>query len=199
MHGKMGGVLFFFLYARYTRNDIYEEYAEMLMEDIYNNINEEIPIDFETGLCGIGWGIEYLLQNKLVNGNSDEILMNIDRKIMERAPLRIYDYSMENGLGGILLYVNARIKSYKREMPFDLRYLTELKTKIDTLITTDRLFHQNINDFKKMMAGQIDYNTPATLPDFLFGIIPEQIDKVSNYPLGIHNGLTGFILKNMAR
>ena len=84
----------------------------MLMEDIYNNINEEIPIDFETGLCGIGWGIEYLLQNKLVNGNSDEILAEYrPEKIMERAPLRIYDYSMENGLGGILLYVNARIKS----------------------------------------------------------------------------------------
>ena len=199
MHGKMGGVLFFFLYAHYTRNDIYEEYAEMLKEDIYYKINEEIPISFETGLCGIGWGIEYLIQNKLISGNSDEILMNIDQKIMEKGPLRIYDYSMENGLGGILLYVNARIKSYKRKMPFDLRYLTELKTKIETLTTVDCLLNKNINDFKNIMTGQIDYHTPVTLPDFLFGKIPEQIDKISNYPLGIHNGLTGFILKNMTR
>lgn len=86
-----------------------------------------------------------------------------------------------------------------RKMPFDLLYLTELKTKIDTLTTTDHFFNKNINDFKNIMAGQIDYHTPPTLPDFLFGKIPERIDKVSNYPLGIHNGLTGFILKNMTR
>ena len=199
MHGKMGGVLFFFQYAHYTRNDIYEEYAEILMEGIYEKINENIPIDFETGLCGIGWGIEYLIQNKLISGNSDEILMNIDRKIMERAPLRIHDCSMENGLGGILLYINTRIKSYERKMPFDLRYLTELNTKINTLTTTDCLFLKNINDFKNIMAGRIDYHAPVTLPDFLFGKIPERIEKISDYPLGIHNGLTGFILKNMTR
>ena len=82
MHGKMGGVLFFFQYAHYTGNDIYEEYAEMLMEDIYCKINKEIPVDFETGLCGIGWGIEYLIQNRLINGNSDEILANIEKDLL---------------------------------------------------------------------------------------------------------------------
>ena len=145
----------------------------MLMEDIYCKINKEIPVDFETGLCGIGWGIEYLIQNRLINGNSDEILANIDKKIMERAPFRINDYSMENGLGGILLYVNTRIKSYKRKGPFDLQYLAELKMKIDTLTTVDHLFNENINEFKEIMAGHIDYHAPVIFPDFLLGKIPE--------------------------
>jgi len=197
MHGKMGGVLFFFLYARYTKNQIYEEYAEMLMEDVYNKINQEVPINFEMGLCGIGWCIEYMIRNKLINGNSDAILIDIDKKIMSMDPMRIDDFSMKTGLGGILLYVNARIKSYERDMPFDKKYLMGLEEKVDLLITDDDIFKENINDFKKIMDGDIDYNSSLALPNFLFGELPTKIDKVSDYPLGIHKGLTGVVLKSI--
>lgn len=156
MHGKMGGVLFFLLYARYTGITVYEQYAEILMEDIYREINEVTPIDFATGLCGIGWGMEFLIQNKLIIGDSDEILADIDNKIMEHSPLRIKDYSMEKGLGGILFYVNTRIKSYERKMPFDVRYLAELKMKIETLSVVDHFVYEQISDFRNIMAGHVN-------------------------------------------
>lgn len=42
-----------------------------------------MPVDFCSGLSGVGWGVEYLIQNKFVDADSDELLEDIDAKIME--------------------------------------------------------------------------------------------------------------------
>ena len=78
-HGKMGVVLFFAHYARYTDQAIYDDFAGELLEEISENIPETLPINLETGLCGIGWGIEYLIQNGFMEGDSNEILAGIDQ------------------------------------------------------------------------------------------------------------------------
>lgn len=197
MHGKMGGVLFFFLYARHTGYSIYEDYAEILMEDIYHTMHQDVSLDFETGLCGIGWCIEYMIHHKLIDGDTDEILLEVDRKIMSLDPLRMTDLSMKTGLGGVLLYVNARIRSYERKLPFDQRYLKELEMKINTFVPEDNLLKENVVEFRKIMSGSINYQASLALPGFLFGTLPVAIEKVSDYPLGIHNGLTGVILKSI--
>lgn len=199
LHGKMGGVLFFILYSRYTKCDIYEEYADMLMKDIYNKIYDDISINFEIGLCGIGWCIEYLVHNKLINGNTDEILYEIDQKVMCLDPSRIDDYSMKTGFGGILMYINARIKSFEREMPFDLDYLTVVKKRIKSIVPKNDLLKGYIDEFEMMISGNIDYNSHWDFPNFIFGELPIITDKVSNYPLGIHNGLTGVMLKKIIK
>lgn len=105
-HGKMGVVLFFAHYARYTDSAIYDDFAGELLEEICENIPETLPINLETGLCGIGWGIEYLIQNGFMEGDSNEILTEIDKKVMERDLRRIKDLSLETGLMGISSYIN---------------------------------------------------------------------------------------------
>ena len=70
-----------------------------------------MPINLETGLCGIGWGIEYLIQNGFMEGDSNEILTEIDKKVMERDLRRIKDLSLETGLMGISSYINIRINN----------------------------------------------------------------------------------------
>jgi len=90
-HGKMGIVLFFAHYARYTGNPLYEEYAGELMNEVYEGYHPNLPANFEYGLCGIGWGIEYLLQNGFMEGDADEILAEIDAHVMERDLRRITD------------------------------------------------------------------------------------------------------------
>ena len=79
-HGKMGVVLFFAHYARYTDQAIYDDFAGELLEEISENIPETLPINLETGLCGIGWGIEYLIQNGFMEGDSNEILQESIKK-----------------------------------------------------------------------------------------------------------------------
>jgi hypothetical protein len=132
-HGKMGIVLFFAHCGRYSGNSLYGDFAGELLEDIYEDIHAGTPADFENGLCGIGWGIEYLLQNGFMEGDSDEVLSEIDRKIMERDIRRIADQSFRTGLAGISCYIQKRLASpYRssREKPFDGVYLTDWETTV---------------------------------------------------------------------
>ena len=84
-HGKMGVVLFFAHYARYTDSAIYDDFAGELLEEICENIPETLPINLETGLCGIGWGIEYLIQNGFMEGDSNEQCYHLRRARRPRA------------------------------------------------------------------------------------------------------------------
>jgi hypothetical protein len=149
-HGKMGLVLFFVHYGRYTGNSLYDDFAGELLEDICEDIHTEMPTDFENGLCGIGWGIEYLLQNGFMEGDSDEVLSDIDKKIMERDIRRITDMDFRTGLAGISCYIQKRINSPCRsrmEKPFDELYLAYKK------ISTNCLKCYNNNLCKKMFIS----------------------------------------------
>ncbi len=81
LNGKMGIAIFFYHYSRYTKNKIYEDYAGELVDEIYEEINTSTPVNFENGLTGIGWGIEYLVKNKFVQADTDEALAEIDNTI----------------------------------------------------------------------------------------------------------------------
>ena len=128
-YGKMGIVLFFAHYARYTGKNIYDDFAGELLENVIENISDTLPIDLGRGLCGIGWGIEYLIQNGFMDAESDDILDEIDQRVMERDLLRVKDLSLETGISGILTYVFMRLKINDlfvnfRINCFDKKYVT---------------------------------------------------------------------------
>lgn len=126
--GKMGIAVFFFLYARYTGNSRFEEFAGELLDDVCSNLHTNLPITFADGLCGIGWGVEFLKRQGFIEGDTDEILVDIDKIIMERDVRRISDLSVETGIKGILFYVKSRFDSSLRKdrVLFDLNYLNDL-------------------------------------------------------------------------
>lgn len=74
-NGKMGILIFFAHFARYTQKKIYDDFAGKLLDEVYSEIHTETPINFTNGLCGIGWSMEYLLQNNFLDGNSNEVLV----------------------------------------------------------------------------------------------------------------------------
>lgn len=128
-HGKMGSVLFFFHYARFTGNAFYENYAEELFGEVYNDIDKSVNYGFSNGLCGIGWAVEYLVKQGFIEGDTDEALEEIDRQLMVYDPIRISDHSFANGLDGITCYVLSRLLSPRApeaSLPFDERYRKEL-------------------------------------------------------------------------
>lgn len=133
-YGKMGSVLFFVHYAKYTNNSIYDDFASEILDEIYEDIHTEMPVYFSNGLCGIAWSIEYLLQQGYMEGESDEVLSDLDAKIMMWDPLRISDFTLETGLEGIAWYVLSRLTSPRSgSIPFDNRYLRDLKTACQSL------------------------------------------------------------------
>ena len=63
IHGKMGISVFFFYYARYTGNDLFDDYALNLIGGIQEQVHVNTPADYERGIAGIGKGIDYLIRN----------------------------------------------------------------------------------------------------------------------------------------
>lgn len=111
-NGKMKAIIFYFHCFRSTEDGFYEKMAEQLLEELHEEISLNLPLGFANGLCGIGWGISYLLQQGFIEGNADEILSEIDSCIIsEIFQERITDLSLDSGLLGIANYISIRISS----------------------------------------------------------------------------------------
>lgn len=126
--GKMGLVLFYFLYSRYTSNPLYEDFAVELFNEICEDVSYETPIGLRDGLCGIGWGILFLHKEGFIDNSPDELLADIDARIMEYHLLRMKDLSLETGFEGIALYVSERL-STSNISPFDNLFIEEFNRK----------------------------------------------------------------------
>lgn len=204
LHGKTGIMLFFMHYYRFTSNVLYEDVASELLDEITNNLNEASPINFESGLCGIGWAINYLIAKNFVEGDSLDICEDINNKIMETDPRRLTDYSLENGLGGILLYVLSSINvvySQQQKLPFDIDYIHSLYIACINVLHSKKLPSNVINLLESYIKFYIDKTLHA---DSIWDIslIIERIanlneKKISNYPLGLKQGLSGTLFNEL--
>ncbi|WP_288359754.1 lanthionine synthetase LanC family protein [uncultured Bacteroides sp.] len=178
-HGKMGIAIAFYHYALYSQDIIYSKYADELVEQIYNSINSNSPINMENGLCGIAWGICHLIQHNFVEGEINEILDEIDNKIMERSLLYIKDITLPTGLEGIYIYVLERkklAKMQKSQIPFDSTYLHTLDKviSINSINCTDSIINR-----------------------FVVPIINNE-SNLQNFSLGLNKGCAGYIYKSIS-
>ena len=92
LYGKLGISLFFFHYARYTGNSLYEEYARCLVDLVKAQIHDDYPLDYERGLAGVGAGLDYLKKHGYYDVGS-ELMYMIDSKI-----IKMVDYERRVGL-----------------------------------------------------------------------------------------------------
>ncbi len=177
-HGKMGIVLFFAHYAKFTNETLYDDFAGELLNEIAEEIHADTPVNFEYGLSGIGWGIEYLIQNKFMGGNPNEILSDIDNRIMEINLRKMADTSINTGLEGIIYYISKRLSSSGNlsELPFDPFFLAEyeyVKEKHENCICSDREILAEI--WEKVPEGE----------------------NITEWKYGIENGCSGYGLKSI--
>lgn len=196
LYGKMGGVLFFNLYARATGQHYYRQYADELFDSITETLSIASPIDFGWGLCGIGWGVEYIIRNGLQDGNTDDLLEEIDRAVMVRDPLRFTDMSFDTGLKGMLFYITTRMSSSKRQRPFapfDQPYLDALSETVRK--NMDRIPKGLSTHYQTLLSGGGSYGRPMIFPGEAFGKLPQPCVDFDTLPIGIKGGLTGLALK----
>ena len=145
--------------------------------------------------------MEYLLQNNFLDGNSNEVLVGIDTKIMEHNPTRISDKNFETGAAGILFYILTRLFSTKREkkdIPFEPSYLDCLHqiaqkeyTQQNDLGHFCRLFLQWINH------EEIKFTVNKLLPNVILSSVPMVDEEFVYLPFGLKNGSAGIGLKNI--
>lgn len=96
-HGKMGVVVALYLYADAYGDEVMREYAWELFQQVYDGVHTDMPVGLERGLAGIGYGTTLLCKRGLVECSLNDILEDIDRKIMERDPRRLTDMSVRTG------------------------------------------------------------------------------------------------------
>lgn len=79
---RLGVVLFLFYYARFTGEDRFADTGYQLLSELFDDINDEMERSNFTsgggGLAGIGWVMEHLAGQKLLEIDTDEILGDID-------------------------------------------------------------------------------------------------------------------------
>ena len=192
-HGKMGIALFFSELAHTSQNSAYEDLASNLLSEIYEEIHYDLPVNLENGLCGIGLGMEYLVQHGLMEGNTDEILFDIDQKVMEIDPLRMKDFSFRRGLAGIAYYVLARLNASRQSdtLPFDEDYLNALqKAMVRADFSCDEEIILDLYESLQQVLNGLHIN--LQLPTFLttYEMKETFFDDVL---LGLENGLTGWL------
>lgn len=196
--GKTGVMFFFMHYYRHTGNTLYEDIALKLLDEVEENLHEGMPVTFECGLSGIGWAVNYLIANAFVEGDSLEVCKEIDSKIMETDPRRLTNYTLERGLGGIILYVLAHCKvvfSQHEQLPFDGCYLHDLYTACINI----RFSREVSSEVTRLLDDYLLFYTDRILPDkdiwnissIVQGIPDFDNRKLYEYPLGIKQGLSG--------
>lgn len=182
LDGKMGIALVLAHYARCSRKKKIEHAADFLVENVMNQLTTMVSIDFANGLSGIGWGIEYLIQNNYMKGCGADILQDLDERIMQVDVTRIKDWSLEKGLLGILHYVLYHLQgANKSELRvFDKPYLASWLSIL-----------KDNEDLHKLLQKGLDKEKDFYKSDL--HIFIKQQSRVDTKKLSLGNGLAGKI------
>ena len=182
LDGKMGIALVLAHYARCSRKKKIEHAADFLVENVMNQLTTTVSIDFANGLSGIGWGIEYLIQNNYMKGCGADILQDLDERIMQVDVTRIKDWSLEKGLLGILHYVLYHLQgANKSELRvFDKPYLASWLSIL-----------KDNEDLHKLLQKGLDKEKDFYKSDL--HIFIKQQSRVDTKKLSLGNGLAGII------
>ena len=180
LNGKMGIAIFFYQYARYTGNKVYEDYAGELIDEIYGEINNSTPVGFANGLMGIGWGIEYLVRNGFVEADTDEALAVIDNAVYRSSLHRQFLLDNRDDLFGYGFYYVTRLMG--REYDDDnLKTLFKKQHLIYLIDDCERILVQ-----KQFLDYGIDSLSVDTINSFLWflvethrlGLFPVKVEKI---------------------
>ena len=150
LFGQIGNIIFLYHYADLLHNQEYLKKANQLLSDLIHNIGLDVSYCFATGLCGIGWGIEYLYQHNFITLEINKTLNYIDKKVLELNPNRIENIDRNFGLGGVVLYILARLRTIemeKTESPFDDKYLHSLYLRLKEIISQIDIYSDSIDIF----------------------------------------------------
>lgn len=198
LNGQMGVVLAFSSVFRSTQLEIYEYFMNDLLENLIGRLNNEMALTFNEGLLGIGWGLEYLIQNEYVGGDATEICADIDAMIMERNPRRNINLSLETGFEGLLHYILVHLQgalNQHRTLPFDEDYLADVYDAVKQVkqkkhsLSLNTLLEQYIQFYTNRI--KLDYKVS---PSKFINLQTKVIDPLKS-PLGLHNGLAGFLFQ----
>ena len=149
--GRMGQCIYFYHIGRLLNSKDYSQKAELMIDEIFNQVVTLKMFDINAGLAGIALGLEYLVDNKYVDGNINEILRDVDDILFKQIcnPERELDIEhiieeelvdnlfFSNGLCGIYFLLSGLGDFYSKEQI--CRYKNLIATRIEKSSIWNRL------------------------------------------------------------
>lgn len=158
--GKMGYCLYFYILGRELNHQEYQATAEKLLDEIFDNIQTVSGIDVKNGLTGIGLGISYLIKNKYVKGNVNDILDDVDDIVFKQLSYpKCVDQIDLLSLIHLTYYLQVRLKEQKKGSVNE--YLFK-----ELIIETINNLYQKINH--ELYQESLAYDTDQPLPQLLY-------------------------------
>ena len=100
-YGKTGIAIFFFHYAQYTGNELFQDYAMYLIEDVQKQIPNTLSTRYDIGLSGIGVAFEYLLQNDFLEVENKNFFNDFDARLYSAIMYEPHsNFNLQDGLTG---------------------------------------------------------------------------------------------------
>ncbi len=128
-HGRLGIILAFYSHGKVMGNKRLCEYTkDVLQASMIDDVVSEIGL--ENGLAGIGLGITMLLKAGMFHDDLNDLLYEIDNKLMDYDPRRMTDISFRTGMEGILYYIDMRLGTNQECNSIDSMYIAELKANM---------------------------------------------------------------------
>ena len=193
LNGKMGIIIFFYHYASFTGCKRYNKFADELIQELYSEVSIDLPLDFANGLCGIAWGITYLVINNFVKA-TDDTLDEFDERIMGTNVERIKDNSLERGLAGVAYYAMSRYYCQSLKSKISKEYIDNLLAAL--LMSQDHTCMEIYNNYQN---GKYE-DSAQIKKDLVHFLAPvKQIRHIiPSSPLSL-NGVAGYKLKQILR
>lgn len=201
LYGKLGIAIAFFEYGKFSNNPILIDYGDELIDGFLNEIDDRVTRDFATGLCGFGWGIEYMIQRQFVDCDSNEACADIDKKVMAIDIRRMDDLTLETGLEGFIHYILIRLKGamiQRNNRPFDDIYLRDIYSRLQSL-SEDRVSSSLFNLKQIFLSyinnGALDYK--LDICTFTNDLRIEDEEEILSSKLGLVDGLAGELIRTI--
>ncbi len=144
-HGKMGIVLALYCHGKVHQNKRVRDFACDILQ--YSDSDYHLgSIGLENGLAGIGLGFCLLYKAGMYDDDLNDILEEIDQKIMDVDPRRLTDLSFKTGALGILHYINIRRSIQQECLSLERSYIKELEQNVYTHAPKDWIQQNLLTD-----------------------------------------------------
>lgn len=145
--GQLGISLVLHHYALLMSDQEVHEFATYLTDYVISRATMLPRLDLENGLMGLGWGLEYLVQNGMADCNTADICEEIDSYLLTVSPLTLCQEQNFKRLDGILNYLMVHYQN----MPDALQQ--SFKAWLSNILKELHLFYRESYD----SLGQIHY------------------------------------------
>lgn len=155
-HGRMGLILALYSHGLIHGDHSLCSYASDVLQNSADNYFDG-DISIENGLAGLGLGFTLLYKAGMFKDNLNDLLFEIDKKIMAIDPRKMDDFSFRKGSLGVLYYIRTRLSISQHCVSLHRDYIDELEHNIKRNTSELPIYKHFIDNLKQPTWNIEDY------------------------------------------